>query len=175
MILSEILSLVAELAIALAGFASLVAILGNRQARDDVTIEAIRLQGMLEYALITAAFALLPHLPYSAGLSEDLTWRLCSAVFATIGATYLVVAFRRSTGVRSYPIGRPRGFFVPHSRSWVVVSLGLVGSAVTLLLAGAFGLLPRPEVGYLWGLYAYLSIAALLFLRLVMSLLEGRQ
>ena len=55
MILSESLSLVAELAIALAGFASLVAIIGRRQARDDATMDAIRLRGMLESSLVAAA------------------------------------------------------------------------------------------------------------------------
>ena len=41
MVLAESLSLVAELAIALAGFASLVAIIGRRQGRDTAVISIL--------------------------------------------------------------------------------------------------------------------------------------
>ncbi len=95
MILSESLSLVAELAIALAGFASIVAIIGRRQARDDATMDAIRLRGMLEFSLLAAAFALLPLLPFHAGLSENSTWRLCAGVFGAAGGMYTFVVLRR--------------------------------------------------------------------------------
>ena len=173
MILSESLSLVAELAIALAGFASLVAIIGRRQARDDATMDALRLRGMLEFSLLAAAFALLPLLPFHAGLSENSTWQLCAGVFAAAGGMYTVVVLRRLSQVPSYPLGRSRGFFAPNSVSWLVVGFGLTGSAVIVLLAATVGWLPKPEVAYLWGLYAHLSMAALLFLRLVLSLLES--
>ncbi len=86
MVLSESLSLVAELAIALAGFASLVAIIGRRQGRDTAVVDAIRLRWMLEISLLTSAFALLPLLPFHAGLSENSTW----------GCVPLLVDFQRS-------------------------------------------------------------------------------
>lgn len=70
-VLQERLSLVAELAIALAGFASIVAIIGRRQGRDSPAIDAIRLQWMLGLSLFTTACALLPSLPFHAGLSEN--------------------------------------------------------------------------------------------------------
>ena len=175
MILSESLSLVAELAVALAGFASLVTIIGRRRARDDAAIDAVRLRGMLEYSLLTAAFALLPLLPFHAGLSETATWRLCAAVFGATGGIYMVLVLRRLSQIPSYPLGRLGGFFLPNSVTWLGVALGLTGSAVIFLLAVAVGWLPKPEVAYLWGLYAYLTIAALLFLRLVLSLLDNDQ
>ena len=175
MIISESLSLVAELAIALAGFASLVAILGRRHGRDNAALDAARLVGMLEYSLLAAAFALLPLVPFHAGLSENSTWRLCAVLFAASGAIHIVFSLRRLSRIPSYPLGRGRGFFVPNSTAWLVVTLGLLGSAVTFLLLSGIGWLPKPEVAYLWALYAYLSVGALLFLRLVRSLLEGEQ
>ena len=171
MILSENLSLVAELAIALAGFASIVAIIGGRRNADDATIDVLRLRGMLEVSLITAAFALLPNLPFYAGLSETVALRLCATAFALVGGMYLVLVLRRTANVPGYPLGRSSGFFLPNSASWLVTFVGLLGSAVIVLLTVSGGWLPNPEVGYLWGLYAHLSLAALLFLRLVLSLL----
>jgi hypothetical protein len=167
------LSLVAELSIALAGFASLVAIIGRRQGRDSTKIDAIRLQWMLGLSLFTAACALLPSVPFYAGVSENSTWRLCSGVFAVSGGTIIVYTFRRLARIPDYPIGRTRGLSAPNSVAWLVLSMGLLGSAAVLLLAATVGWLPKPEVAYLWGLYAYLSVAALLFLRLVQSLLSG--
>ena len=96
---------------------------------------------------------------------------LCATAFALVGGMYLVLVLRRTANVPGYPLGRSSGFFLPNSASWLVTSVGLLGSAVLLLLTVSGGWLPNPEVGYLWGLYAYLSLAALLFLRLVLSLL----
>ncbi len=175
MVLAESLSLVAELAIALAGFASLVAIIGRRQGRDTAVVDAIRLRWIFEIGLLTSAFALVPLLPFHAGLSENSTWRLCAALFAASGSTFLVYTLRRLSRIPDYPLGRGHGFYHPNSASWLILSFGLMFSAVALLLAAAAGWLPKPEVAYLWGLYAYLSLAALLFLRLVRSLLEGQQ
>jgi hypothetical protein len=171
--LIERISLVAELAVALAGFASIVAVIGQRQGRDSTEIDAIRLQWMLGISLYTAACALLPSLPLNAGVSENLTWRMCSFGFATSGGAILALTLRRLSRVAEYPLGRGRSFFDPNSLSWLVLSCGLMGSAVVLLLVAAVGWIPRPSVVYLWGLYVYLSVAALLFLRLVRSLLIG--
>ena len=172
--LQERLSLVAELAIALAGFASIVAIIGRRQGRDSTAIDAIRLQWMLGLSLFTTACALLPSVPFHAGLSENWTWRLCAGVFAVSGATILVYTVRRLSRIPEYPLGRAWGFSEPNSIAWLAISYGLMGSAIILLLMAAVGWLPKPEVAYLWGLYAYLSVAALLFFRLVQSLLTGK-
>ena len=171
--LFERLSLVAELAIALAGFASLVAIIGRRQGRDSTAIDAIRLQWMLGLSLFTAACALLPSIPFHAGLSENWTWRSCAGAFAASGGTILVYTLRRLSRISEYPLGRARGYSAPNSVAWLAVSFGLMGSSVLVLFAAAVGWLPKPEVAYLWALYAYLSVAALLFLRLVQSLLAG--
>ena len=162
-LLSESLSLVAELAIALAGFASLVTIIGRRQGREDRVLDAIRLRSMLEFSLLTAAFALLPLVPFHAGLSQNSTWRLCAALFAGSGGLYSIYWFRRLSDIADYQVRRP----------WTFLWISLSVSAVVVLLAVATGWLPKPEAAYLWGLYAYLSIAALIFLRLVRSLLEG--
>jgi hypothetical protein len=174
MILSESLSLVAELAIALAGFASIVTIIGRRQARDDAAIDAAALRGMLESSLIAAGFALLPLVPFHAGLSEPATWRVCGAVFAVAGGLYGFFAARRLSRIPGY-FGRSQGFFRPGSASWLAVSFGLTGSACIGLLAAALGWLPKPEVAYLCALYAFLSLSGLLFLRLVLWLLERNE
>ena len=175
MLLSETLSLVAELAIALAGFASIVAVLGRGHGRDNVAMDAARVGGMLEYSLLAAAFALLPAVLFHAGLSENSTWRLCSALFGVSNIIYLTTVLRRLSRIRAYPLGRGHGFFNPSSASWLALGLALQIPAVALLFAAAAGWLARPEAAYLWALYVYLCMSALLFLRLVRSLLEDEQ
>ena len=60
MAISDNLALIAELAIGLAGFASLVAVVGQRQGRDSRELDVSRLRGMLELSLIVTGFALIP-------------------------------------------------------------------------------------------------------------------
>ena len=90
------LALVAELAIGLAGFAGLVAVVGRR-GRDAPEIDAARLRGALEFSLLVAGFALLPNLPREAGISEPMVWRGCCAVFAVSGAALTLFKVRAVT------------------------------------------------------------------------------
>ena len=57
----------------------------------------------------------------------------------------------------------------------MVLGVALQVPALALLIVSAAGWLPKPEAAYLWALYVYLSMAALLFLRLVRSLLDDEQ
>ena len=54
---------VAEVGIALAGFSTLVAVLGVRSGRADPRLDAVRLQIMLESSLFVVAFSLFPLIP----------------------------------------------------------------------------------------------------------------
>jgi hypothetical protein len=161
--ISDNLALVAELAIGLAGFASLVAVVGHRQGRDSRELDVARLRSMLEMSLLVACFALIPHIPHQAGLSEALVWQSCSGLFAVVAAAFTIY------GIRRLILSLPRHDL---NYPWHVFWVGLSASAVISLGVAALGLL-APTSAYLWGLYVYLTIAALIFLRLVRSLLEG--
>ena len=156
------LALVAELAIGLAGFASLVAVVGHTLGRDAPEIDRSRLRGMLEVSLFVLGFALIPHIPYQAGVAEAAVWRACAGTFAVAGAgftIYNIVLVRRVSNWRTRVL-------------WHAFWISLSCSAVIVLGAASLGMLLSPTAAYLWGLYAYLTMAALIFLRLVRSLLE---
>ena len=162
MTISDDLTLVAELAIGLAGFSGLVAIVGNRQGRDTPQLDSARLRAALEFSLLVAGFALLPSLPREAGISQPAMWQFCCAFFAASGAGFTLFKLR---SLRSLP-------GVTFSSPWYLFWISLSASAVLVLAAAAFGL-GSPTFAYLWALYVYLTIAALTFLRLVLSLLDG--
>ncbi len=162
MAISDNLALVAELAIALAGFASLVAVVGQRQGRGSRELDVSRLRGMLEFSLLVAGFALIPHIPHQAGMPEALVWQSCSGIFSVVAAAFTIYKVREVILLPKHELYYP----------WHVFWVGLSASAVIPLGVAALGVSPAPA-SYLWGLYVYLTIAALIFLRLVRSLLEG--
>ncbi len=51
---------IAEVAVAFAGFASLVGILGQRSSRDDPRVLGVRMRGMILFSLLAVAFSLVP-------------------------------------------------------------------------------------------------------------------
>ena len=88
--LSENLFVIAQLAVAFAGFASPVAVIGERQGRDASRWDAARVEGMPQFTLLTGGLALLPFVPFQAGLSDVATWRLCAGIFAVSSAAFKI-------------------------------------------------------------------------------------
>jgi hypothetical protein len=146
-------------------FASLVAIIGQRRGHDEPSWDAARLEGMLELSLFTCAFALLPFIPYNAGLSQSAAWRVCAGAFAAPGLLLSLHALRKLRKIPGYTA----------ATAWGLLWIGLSTAAQIALATAALGLMPRPAVVYLAGLYTYLAMAALTFLRLVRSLLAEQK
>ena len=87
---------IAELAVALAGFASLVSVIARSRDNRSRAIDAFRLHTMLEMALRNAAFALAP-LPFLQMLPADPNvWRVSSGLYMISTALYMVRARRRA-------------------------------------------------------------------------------
>jgi hypothetical protein len=166
----DALFVIAELAVAFAGFASIVAILGRRAGRDDPELDGSRIRSMLDTSLLVVAFALIPLLPLEAGLSDQASWRLSAAAFAISGALLLVRMLREVTRLKGVVPG-----YEP-ARSWLATSYFLMGSAILVLTAAATAVLSPAlfRVAYLWALYSYLTLSGLLFLRLVQSLIAAK-
>ncbi len=87
---SDALTIMAELAVALAGFASLVAIVGQRRSRDSPAVEAIRLRSMLETSLLTGAACLIPLVAEKSDMPLAAVWRGSSGVLM-VGIALLFV------------------------------------------------------------------------------------
>jgi len=87
---------IAEIAIALAGFASLISVIGRRSSDTDRATSSHRLRLMLEVSFRNAAFALLP-LPFiEIAPSDPMLWRIFSGLYLAV--TTIHVAIRLRTG-----------------------------------------------------------------------------
>jgi hypothetical protein len=164
----DLLLTIAEVAVAFAGFASLVSILGRRSSRDSPVVQAARLRGLIVSSLVVVAFSFLPFVPHRFGSSEPAVWRLSSAVFALAGAGMAVVAFGNLGRVRSAGAISP-GF------TWRGVVIGgalLVAEA--LLLGNASGGFPSsPAAVYIVSLLLFLGLAGFMFANLLLSFLAS--
>lgn len=87
---SDVLLTFAEVAVAFAGFASLVGVLGQRKSADDPRVIGLRMRGMLLTSLMVIAFSIFPILLTRYGASPDLTWKASSlALFAATACYYV--------------------------------------------------------------------------------------
>jgi hypothetical protein len=158
---SDVLLTLAEVAVAFAGFASIVAVFQAHWTRNDTRFDLFRFWVMLAFSLAALVFSLLPFLPHFLGLSEATTWRSSSALLAL----FVVV-----NGVFIARLIRLR---VPLVVSSLTRSLSLGANAtyaVTLAaqIANICGLLGGPGFGlYLLGLLLLLVGAGVNFVRLV--------
>jgi len=157
---SEVLIVVAEISIALAGFAGVVVAFRQRGLEALPPHEQLRLRYMLLVACVALLFALLPFVPHHLRLDASATWALSSGAFA-LGLLSLILAVVLDA---TKPQGRQL------SRAWLYIYLtGGTLAAIALLLNcfGAFGEV-LPGV-YLAGLGFLLFYATSLFVRLVLS------
>lgn len=163
---SEILLTVAELAVAFAGFASLVGILGKPTTVDAARMNAARLQAMLESALVALAFALIPLLPHLFGSSETVAWRLAAAGF---GTTNLVRLWRFATRI---PEIRAAG----GSMGWsLVVVLAQIISVLVLLVVAVGVAGESAAAAYVLALFIALFVSGVFFQRLAVALFASQQ
>ena len=88
---SELLLTFAEIAMAFAGFASLVGILG----RTSEAIDASRFLGMVRTSLLVTGFSLLPAVAISAGTPSASAWRLSGALFFVIAGLHTFFIWQR--------------------------------------------------------------------------------
>lgn len=86
---SELLLTLAEVAVAFAGFASLVSILGQRSSVDHALVLGARMRAMLLSSLLVTAFALLPAVIAWYGPTPRSTWFISSLLFLVVVVAYL--------------------------------------------------------------------------------------
>ena len=162
---SDTLLTIAEISVALAGFATLASVIGRRQDDASPGLDALRLQVMLEVTLQTAAFALLP-LPFMDAISDPAIWRLASALWVVSAA-----------GTAAYGIHRGRSRADVWGNRWLTIStfsllaVGLIVSASNVVGLGG----PRAFSLYLGSLVTSLGSSGLLFMAVVGSVLRGHR
>jgi hypothetical protein len=100
---TEILLSVAEIGVALAGFASLATVLGRRYRHTDPPVNAIRLRGLLDAGLSTMLLALIAVLAMQVGGEGEWVWRTVALVGLLFVGTIGSAAFRRERLRRHLP------------------------------------------------------------------------
>jgi len=85
---SEVLLTLAEVAVAFAGFASLVSILGRGTSADDPRVLSLRMRAMLLTSLLVVAFSLIPVILSGYGAGADVVWTASSLLLLTATLTY---------------------------------------------------------------------------------------
>lgn len=154
---AELLTTIAEIAVAFAGFASLVSVLSARGAGQKLTMNLGRLRGMLQTALIAAAFAFAPFVPFKFGVASDESWRIAGIVFAVSGVIRGALVFRANRAVLDNPFWL---YAIMGAQSLALLALGL--SAMALSISTVIGL-------YHFALLLYLASAGFLFMRAATS------
>lgn len=146
---TEILLTVAEIGVALAGFASLAAVLGRRQKDTDPLVNAIRLRGLLDAGLSAMALALFGVLMMRIGGNEPWVWRVTAIAGMAIVGSIGAAAFRREKLRRHLP-----GF----RRRVSVVMFSMVAAAFLGFVCMGAGLTGR------YGFHVFFAILCLLLL-----------
>ncbi len=161
---SELLLTISELSVAFAGFASLASILGRRFSKDDSQVAAHRLLHMLTVSLAITVLALVPLLPMLLEWSPRWVWGASGAVSLATIALLSPSIIRRSSQMRQYPGFNP----------WTnALHYTLFIGAVVGFLCSAFGIPPaNPFVTYFGSIVALLASCAMLFFRVIASLLQ---
>jgi hypothetical protein len=154
---AELLPTLGEIAVAFAGFASLVSILSGRSSGEQLVANIVRLRGMLSAAIIVLAFSFAPFLPAKFGASDELSWRAAGAVFTVFCLAPLPFTYRR---VLSSPVNRQ-----------VAISLGLMRLVAGLALGASVAALSYTAVvgAYHLTLFVFLATSSILFVRVVTS------
>ena len=162
---NDTLLTIAEISVALAGFATLASIIGRRADDESRNRDALRLQIMLEVTLENMAFALAP-LPFIHSVPDPMIWRIASALRVIL----LVGNF-------TYSIRRARSQPMAFDQHWLTVSTLCLAAIGLLANAGnAFGLGGSQAFSlYLGGLVTSLVSSALLFLAVAGSLLRAHR
>lgn len=130
---TDILLTVAEIGVALAGFASLAAILGRRDKATDPLVNAIRLRGLLDAGLSAMLLALVGVLMLQIGGAQEWVWRAAAVVGIVFVSTIGTAAFRREKLRRHLPGFRQRASIVMFSLvaaaflGFVFISSGFAG------------------------------------------------
>jgi hypothetical protein len=165
---SDVLIVIAEVSVAFAGFAGIVAVFRQRGLEEWAPVDAVRFRFMVECSLTTILFALLPFVFHHLGASPTATWSACSALMAAAIGGLLVIASLRVRRLRS----QASGFSSALLRFMQAVAL----LAIALLVLNALSVGFTAEFGpYLAALAWVLVASGVNFFRLLLFGVGGNR
>ena len=145
----SILTTVAEVSVAIAGFTGVVAVLGNRRNHDWSPEERLQLRTLVETSLTALFASFAPSVLYLALTAEPAVWRGANLFLGMLHLANLVAFLRRATDAR--PTTSQKG----------LLAVGVAMILAHFLAAG--GLLPWYVLIFVLGLLQQVFIAALNF------------
>ena len=156
----SILTTVAEVSIALAGFTGVVAVLGNRRNHDWSPEERLQLRTLVETSLTALFASFAPSVLFLVLTSEPAVWRSANLFLGALHLANLVAFLRRTTDAR--PTTSQKGLLV-------------IGIAIILFhFLAAGGLVPWYILIFVVGLLQQVFIAALNFVLMLFPVDNSR-
>ncbi len=153
------LSILAEIAVGLAGFSSIVVAFRRGGAHAPWSrADVFRFQDMLEYSLVAALFAILPAALGGLGLGASTLWPIVSALFFTF------VMFNTIRRIRQWN-RLPAGALSNPLRVFFVIMLMVVAAVQLLNVLG--WIFPQGPGPYLFGVTWYTIYSGFMFYRLM--------
>ncbi len=159
------LQVLAEIAIAIAGFSGVVTALSIRTSQWT-DLDKIRLRVLLQASFATALFSLLPLILFSTTLLNPTIWVIASSawlIYMGVSTIPFVVRGIRKAGSAPDRLGRPM----------VALFLGIVGSVFVVQVLNVAIL--RTAWPHLTAMLGGLIGSSVAFLRLIQSLVSGER
>lgn len=156
---ADVLLTIAEVAVAFAGFASVVVLFQHRDPRRWPPAVVVRLRTMIESSLVTLLSSLLPFALFHFGLADQALWATASFLLA-LG---LVAYSGRVWALARTPLAAghlSRSFTATNGAVALVLTVALLLNAGGIFLHRRFG---PYLVAVIWGL----GFTSLMFLRVV--------
>lgn len=158
---SDVLSVLAEVSVAFAGFAGIVTAFRRRTPDHWNALDRFRFRFMVEFSLVTLLLSLLPFFVLAFDVADARVWSLCS-VPLSLGA--LVYLLRSAVRVRRLLAA---GLAVSRGLAAVSFTVG-IGIAVTSAL-NALQWFAHPAAVYLAGVGGCLFVCSAMFARLLLA------
>jgi hypothetical protein len=158
---TDLLFIIAEVSVALAGFSAVIGVLGSRPGASDIRVDALRLQVMLESGLVVAAASIIPVLLSHLGAESGAVWRVGSAAFLLVQLPMEVVGFRRTSKMPDMKVSKLN----VNTFNWgLSIGADLIMLGVLLDLVGA-----RASGYYMLAAFLLLVMSGLLFIQFAAS------
>ena len=156
-----------EVAVAFAGFAALVTAVRDHASGETNPHLWVRLRGMVETALLVAAFSVGAICIRAFGVADDPAWRFCSGLLAAAWLAQFLLVMARAQRLRR--AGHPFG---SRFYRYFLYSIALLTTAI--LAANALGWWPSSAGAvYFTSLGMLLLVAGVWFIRLVAGIIPG--
>ena len=158
---TEILTLLAEVFVAFAGFTGIVAVLGQRSTGHWRSVDVVRFQSLLEASLSGLMLAVLPLLALEFGFSETVIWASGSAVLGIYVASLMIRVVRKQKALRA----ADDPDYLPGVRLMLLI-LSAIVIITQLMNAVGYGL-HHAFAGYFVGLILLLFLCSVMFVLLL--------